>query len=51
MLEYNIYLSLSDLFHVLTIQGLLHLYVNCEIFGSSSVKNAIGNLMRIALNL
>ena len=25
--------------------------MNCEIFCSSSVKNAIGNLIRIALNL
>ena len=35
----------------LAIQGLLCFHMNCEIFGSSSVKNAIGNLIGIALNL
>ena len=35
----------------LDIQGLLHFHMNCEIFYSSSVKNAIGNLTGIALNL
>ena len=35
----------------LAIQGLLCFHMNCEIFCSSSVKNAIGNLMGIALNL
>ena len=35
----------------LVIQGLLCFHVNCEIFCSSSVKNVIGNLIRIALNL
>ena len=35
----------------LDIRGLLCFYINCEIFCSSSVKNAIGNLIRIALNL
>ena len=33
------------------IQGLLHFHVNCEIFCSSSTKNAIVNLIGIALNL
>ena len=33
------------------LQGLLCLHVNCEFFCSSSVKNAIGNLIGIALNL
>ena len=35
----------------LAIQGLLCFHMNCEIFCSSSVKNAIGNLIGIALNL
>ena len=35
----------------LAIQGLLNFHMNCEIFRSSSVKNAIGNLIGIALNL
>ena len=35
----------------LAIQGLLCFHVNCEIFCSCSVKNAIGNLIEIALNL
>ena len=33
----------------LAIQGLLCLHMNCEIFCSSSVKNAIGNLIEIIL--
>ena len=35
----------------LAIWGLLCFHMNCEIFCSSSVKNAIGNLIGIALNL
>ena len=35
----------------LAIWGLLCFYMNCEIFCSSSVKNAIGNLIGITLNL
>ena len=35
----------------LAIRGLLCFHTNCKIFCSSSVKNAIGNLIRIALNL
>ena len=35
----------------LTIQGLLCVHMNCEIFCSSSVKNVIGNLIGITLNL
>ena len=35
----------------LSIQSLLHFHMNCEIFCSSSVKNAIGNLTGTALNL
>ena len=35
----------------LAIQGLLCFYMNCEISCPSSVKNAIGNLIGIALNL
>ena len=35
----------------LVIQGLLCFHMNCEIFCSSSVKNAIVNLIGIALNL
>ena len=35
----------------LAIQGILCFHMNCEIFCSNSVKNAIGNLIRIALNL
>ena len=37
--------------NVLSIRGLLCFLMNCEIFGSSSVQNAIGNLIEIALNL
>ena len=35
----------------LGIQDLLCFHMNCENFGSSSVKNAIGNLIEIAFNL
>ena len=35
----------------LAIQGLLCFHTNCKIFCSSSVKNAIGSLIGIALNL
>ena len=35
----------------LAIQGLLCFHVNCEIFYSSSVENAIGNMIGIALTL
>ena len=35
----------------LAIQGLFCFHMNCEIFCSSSVKNAIGSLIRISLNL
>ena len=35
----------------LAFQGILHFHMNCELFCSSSVKNAIGNFMGIALNL
>ena len=35
----------------LAIQGLLCFHTNCEFFCSSSVKNAIGNLIGVALNL
>ena len=33
------------------IRGLLCFHTNCKIFCSSSVKNAVGNLIAIALNL
>ena len=35
----------------LAIQGLLCFHTNCKFFGSNSVKNAIGSLIGIALNL
>ena len=35
----------------LAVQGLLRFHMNCEIFCSSSVKTAIGNLIGITLNL
>ena len=35
----------------LAIRGHFCFHVNCEIFYSSSVKNAIGNLIGIALNM
>ena len=35
----------------LAIGGLLSFHMNCEIFCSSSMKNAIGSLIGIALNL
>ena len=35
----------------LAIQGLLCFHTNCKMFCSSSVKNAIGNLIGIAWNL
>ena len=37
--------------NTLAIQGLLCFHMNCEIFCSSSVINAIGNLIGITLNL
>ena len=33
------------------IQWLLYFYANCKFFCSNSVNNAIGNLIRITLNL
>ena len=36
---------------VLAIRGLLCFHMNCELFCSSSVKNVIGNLIGITLNL
>ena len=36
---------------VLAIRGLLCFHTNCKIFCSNSVKNAIGSLIGIALNL
>ena len=36
---------------VLAIQGLLSFHMNCEFFCSSSMKNGIGNLIGITLNL
>ena len=36
---------------VLAIQVLLCIHMNCKIFCSNSVKNAIGSLIGIALNL
>ena len=35
----------------LTIRGLLCFHMNCEIFYPSSVKDAIGNLIGVTLNL
>ena len=35
----------------LAVWGLLCFHTNCELFCSSSVKNAIGNLIKIALDL
>ena len=35
----------------LAIQGFLYFHTNCEIICSSSVKNTIGSLIGIALNL
>ena len=35
----------------LAIRGLLCFHMNCEIFCSISMKNVIGNLIGIALNL
>ena len=35
----------------LAIRGLLCFHMNCEIFCASSMKNAIGNLIGIALNV
>ena len=43
--------SLFFLKTALAIWGLLCFHVNCEIFCSRSVENAIGNLIEIALNL
>ena len=36
---------------MLAIQGLLCFHTNCKSFCSNSVKNVIGNLILIALNL
>ena len=41
----------SSLKTALAIRGLLCFHMNCEIFCSSSVKNAIGNLIGITLYL
>ena len=35
----------------LAIRGVLYFHTNCEIISSSSVKNAAGSLIGIALNL
>ena len=35
----------------LAIQGFLYFHTNCEIICSSSVKNTVGSLIGIALNL
>ena len=35
----------------LAIRGFLYFHTNCEIIWSSSVKNAVGSLIGIALNL
>ena len=35
----------------LAIRGFLYFHTNCEIIYSSSVKNTVGSLMGIALNL
>ena len=35
----------------LAIQGFLHFHTNCEIICFSSVKNTVGSLIGIALNL
>ena len=35
----------------LAIRGFLYFHTNCEIICSSSVKNAVGSLIGIALNL
>ena len=37
--------------NALSVRGLLCFHMICEVFGSSSVKNAIGNLIGITLNL
>ena len=57
-LQYNLksgrWIPLAPFFFLktaLALQGLLCFHMNCEIFYSSSVKNAIGNLIGIALNL
>ena len=43
--------SILSLKTALAIQGLLCFHMNCECFCSSSVKNAIGNLIGGTLNL
>ena len=35
----------------LAVLGILYFHTNCEIICSSSVKNTVGNLIGIALNL
>ena len=35
----------------LAIRGFLYFHTNCEIICSSSLKNTVGSLIRIALNL
>ena len=37
--------------HTLAIRGFLYFHTNCEIICSSSVKNTVGSLIGIALNL
>ena len=49
--SFDLHLSFFFLKTVLAIRGLLYFHMNCEIFCFSSVKNAIGNLIGITLNL
>ena len=44
--DFRLYYKIS-----LAIQGLLCFHMNCENFCSSSVKNTIGNLIGVSLNL
>ena len=59
-IQCNPYQATSHIFHrtrtnnfkiALAIRGFLYFHTNCEIICSSSVKNTVGSLIGIALNL
>ena len=49
--DFRLYYKATVIKIALAIRGLLCFHTNCEIFCSSSVKNASGSLIGIALNL
>ena len=51
LLYFRVYYKATVIKIALAIRGLLCFHTNCEMFCSSSVKNASGSLIGIALNL